>query len=217
MALDLGTLPEASLLDLLPIAKIEQLVKRKLTWRVYQRQDEMMQWELIPYNTCVAAHTHRASRGMAWNENPMRFWDKYQDTPQLAKKVGYKHNQAAIVATLDEDPEVVVAKLHIAAVNEDAIYLQEIVLADPSRPPTRPMGLDQEYAGLGHGIFGEILSNVRRLAGQYGRDKVILYAVDGTRAGVFARKGFSLDTSEPDLIEASRINGQQIPMLATAL
>ena len=214
---DLSTLPQTELLSLLPREEIEKVVKRAITWRVYQSQDEMMQWELIPYNTCVAAHVHRASRHLPWKKNLMRFWNEYGETQYFPRKVGYKHNQAAIVATLDEDPDIEVAKLHIAAVNDDAIYLQEILLADPSRRPTRPMGVDQEYAGLGNGIFRQTLTNVRKFAGRHGRDKVILYAVDQTRAGLFARKGFSIDTGEPDLIEASRINGRQIPMVAAAL
>lgn len=219
MALDLGMLPRASLLELVSAERVEQLVKKKINWRIYQRQDEMMRWELLPYNTCVVAHVHRASRDLPWNKNPERFWLQHGKTARFPEMVDYRHNQAAIVGTLDDEPEpdVVVVKLHIAAINDDAIYLQEIALADPSRPAVRPLDDEQKYEGLGNGVFREILTNLRRLAGQHGRDKVILYAVDRTRAAIFAKKGFNLDTTEPDLIERSNSNGIQIPMVAKAL
>lgn len=216
MALELGTFSTEDLIGLLQPSKIEQVVGRRLTWRTYQDADEMMSWDLTAYNTCIATHVHRASRALPWDKNPMRFWHAYRDRRDFARKVGYRHNQAAVVATLENDPEVVVTKLYIAAANDDAIYLQEIVLADPSRRPERPLGDDQEYAGLGNGIFREILANIRKLAVDHQRDKVILYAVDSARAALFARRGFSLDLSEPDLIERSRFNGMQIPMVSKA-
>ena len=177
----------------------------------------MQERDIAAYNACVATHTRRGSKNLSWSQNPMQYWHTYQDSRTFAKMVGYEHNQAQIVATTDDSNEHEVATLHIATANDDALYLHEIVLADPSRPLLRPMGPDQRHAGIGNGVFSKVLENIRALAGQHGRDKVILYAMDSVRAGVFARKGFSLDLNEPDLIARSQANGLQIPMVASAL
>lgn len=206
----LDHLPEASLLNLLPGADIERIVGKALTWRVLQTQAEMINWDLSGYNACVSTHVQKRWMLNRYRANPLEAKFRFFGSRDYHKLFSYVHNQCAVEAATAIDG-IVCAKIHLAVAANRYLYLHDIELANPNVIAASPLGPDQKFAGLGNGIFKDIIRRLRLFAGTHGLLAMVAYAADATRSAIFERQGFSLDASDP-LVEAALCNGRQIPI-----
>jgi hypothetical protein len=206
---DLTAVRDDEWLSLIPRALVEEVIGGPIKWRVLRSQAEMLEWNTVAYNTCVTTDVHRRYRGSP--ENPLRkLYAAYSESPELAGKVAYEHNQVAVEGTDKEGVRCV--ELHVSAAFPNALCLQDIELANTRVPATNPLGPDQRFAGLGRGIFGQVLSNLEALGRQLGFTEMILFAADRARRTVFDHKGFMYDARDHAMAAAAEESGHQIPM-----
>jgi hypothetical protein len=206
---DLTALDDSEWQAVIPRDLVETVLGAHVTWRVLRVKSDLLAWDTGSYNTCVTTDIHRRYRGVT--NNPLRqYYSSHSDRPDFADKVGYIHNQVALKGTLSDGTTCVM--LHVATAFPDALYLNDIELANPRLTPIHTLFPDQRHEGLGHGVFGQVLANLEALARRHGFAEVILFAADSQRAEIFAHKGFVLDERDEALAAGARASGHQIPM-----
>ena len=205
----LHRLPVARVRGFLPIPDIERVIGTTPAWRVLQTQAEMLDWHHVAYNTVVMTDAHRRWLFHPEVESVVPALFPYRDEPDFFRRFPkYKHNQCAIEGRVNG---ILCAKLHLGVVADRFLYVHELALANPNVPCAKPLDPDQTHAGLGNGIFAEVLQRVRMFAGDLHLASVIGYAADADRVAIFERKGFALDHEDP-ILQSARISGLQFPI-----
>jgi len=141
-----------------------------------------------------------------------RYYASFFKAPQYASKVGYVHNQVAIEGRFNGKRCAIV---HLASAYPNSLYLNDIELGNPNFPIAEERQLDpsQKYAGIGNGVFQEVLIRTGALAAHYGYEEVIAFAADDVRAKIFSRKGFSVDKRDKELYQWSLRTHVQVPIV----
>jgi hypothetical protein len=207
-AMPLERIPTDALLELVPRDRIEAIVGA-VRWSVLRSPSEIQAHDLFAYNTCVTTDAHRRALLFPNRDNPLRRHYHLNSRREYAEVVGYVLDQCVVVGRTERERCVV---LHLAVAADCFLHLHEIELANPGQPTKRPLGVDQRFEGLGHGIFPDVLRRVRLLAGQIGLQRVIAYAIDDARLAIFLRKGFELDTDDARILEHVRSCRSQYPI-----
>lgn len=206
------TIPEKELLELVPRAKIETLVGAAVTWRILLTRDEIRDFDLTTYNTAVYADMHYRLKHLPRDEHhPLdRAYDLFMsDTPDFAERINAPHNQVVITGLIGHAHCI---KLSLASIYPNTLLLNSIELANPNIPASRPMDDEQRFAGLGNGVFVEIIERLKAFGKRHGFGAIRAYAVDQLRATIFQHKGFQLDTSDQRLLRTGQATGRQIPL-----
>lgn len=211
--LQIDKLSDDELLELLPREKISAVLgDANIRWAVLKTPPEIQAVEmgLISYNTCAAADTHYRVRDVPDHKNPLVLYHaEFINRVEYAHKMQYSHNQIMIEGRLAGER---CAELHLAPVYPSSLYLNDIYLANPSKPAKTPLGPDQKYEGLGNGIFDVILGRLQAFGKKYGFRKLLAYAAYKDQAEIFLRHGFLEDRSDLNLWSLSQVNGMQIPI-----
>jgi hypothetical protein len=205
----LHRLPPGRIRGFLPIPDIERVIGTRPEWRVLQTQAEMLAWHHVAYNTVVMTDAHRRWLLNPVAPSPVPPLFPFHEEPNFHRLFPqYSHNQCAIEGRVNG---ILCAKLHLGVVADRFLYVHELALANPNVPCPNPLDPAQTHAGLGNGIFPEVLQRVRVFAGDFGLKSVIGYAADADRVAIFERKGFVLDQDDPILGNALE-NGLQWPI-----
>ena len=204
----LDRLRHDDLIALVPREDIERIVATPVSWRVIQSQRELIERELVMYNACVSTHVQRRWMLNRDRPNPLEKKAHLSVNADYWRIFDYVHNQCVIEAKAGN---VTCALVYLSVAANRFLHLNDIELANPNTPETRPLESAQKYAGLGQGVFAEIIRRLRVFAGQHGLQEVIGYTADAERLEIFKRRGFELDTSDP-LHVAAFMNGRQFPI-----
>jgi hypothetical protein len=208
---DLTQLSSDELLQLFPRTDMESILGAPVEWKVYRTQAEVLSHGVEAYNTCVTSDMHYRFKGMPEERNPLhQHYMTYAERPEFGQRVGYVHNQVIIEGRTNG---ILCAALHLAGAFPGTLYMHDIELANPTAPVTRPLFPDQNYPGLGHGVFPKVIERLSAFARRRGFSAITASAADKARAAIFMRKGFRLDTRDPRLTEAAASFGHQIPLI----
>lgn len=211
---ELGGLSNERLLHLIPRERVETILGTAVEWRVLRTRDEIRGECLSAYNTGIFFDLSLRYLPLTKDESHplMRFPNLvWLNAPNFAETVSAPHNQA-IVSGYVGDVECI--SLHISGIFPQTLFINDIELGNPNLPLARPMGPDQRLAGLGNGIFAEVIERLKVLGRELGFRAIRAHAVDRTRADIFRRKaGFTLDDIDRELLQASHFTGRQVPLL----
>ena len=206
----LADVPVPQLLDLVPVAKVDQIVEGGVSWSVLTDKSAMLTWSVLKYNHIVTSDMHVRCEDFPKEQHPLhKFFASHSTSKAYATKVGYTHNQV-LVRGAHRGVDCVV--LHIGTVGLTDLHLGYIELVNPNVAAMNPIDEEQEFAGLGHGVLHDIIGNLRTFASSKGFKRITAYAVDRLRAGIFCRRGFSLDPAGFMFDESMELN-QQIPIV----
>lgn len=206
----LVSVPPAELLRLLPRERIESLLVCTVEWTVTTDAIALRSSVLSTYNGAAEADVHRRAKGMPRDKHPLHRFFRSREQHDYAEKIGYLHNQARIEGVMNGER---CALLHLAAQYPDRLYLADIELAQPGVVAARPFA-DQRWAGIGNGVFDEVLGNLRRFGAERGFALLSAHAADRARYEVFARHGFRLDEGEPEVAAMAVRVGHQYPLVS---
>lgn len=206
---------DQELIELFPVQEVERVVGGAVTWKILRTKSAITKWNLTRYNTCISTDAHRRYGGVENPNNPLhKYYEQYWKTPSFAGLLNYSHNQIVIIG---KSPRGECASLHIAPVYKNSLYLNDIELQNPGVKAANPMDIDQKFAGLGNGIFPEIISRLRKFAGRHGMDDIIAFGADEVRANIFIRKGFRLDNRDQFLYRTWFQVKKQAPLVCDAI
>jgi hypothetical protein len=139
--------------------------------------------------------------------NPLEKKARLSVNADYGRLFDYVHNQCVIEGVAGD---VKCASVYLAVAANRYLHWN-VELANPNLTATTPLESAQKYAGLGHGIFAEIIRRLRVFAGAHGLREIIGYTADEARLAIFKRRGFELDTSDP-LHRAAYLTGRQFPI-----
>ena len=185
---------DQELLDIIPRTKVETILGEAVRWQVLRTREEVRAINLRGYNISVYADLHYRLRSLPLDHNhPLGRVDRaFKDNaPDFAERVKASHNQVVILGNVGRDECV---KLHLAGIYPTTIFIEDIVLANPKVPAVDLME-GQEFAGMGHGVFVEILNRLKDFGCRRNFTAIRAHAMDNLRASIFQRKGFQLDRS----------------------
>lgn len=206
---DLTKVPDQELLQLFPSTEIDSILGGAVSWKIYRTQQEVLNYNAEAYNTCVTTDMHIRLKGVPEERHPLhQYYASYADKPDFARLVGYVHNQVIIEGRLNG---VLVAKLHLAGAYPSTLYMHDIELANPNVPATRPLFPDQNYPGIGQGVFAKVIERLRAFGQRMDFKNLTAFAADEDRARIFTRKGFQRDVGQ--VAELAALAGHQIPLL----
>lgn len=211
-AMRLNDIEEREFRELIPEVAIRDVIGCMTNAGVKYDRTSIQAWNLSFYNTCLFVDLHYKYAHLPKDTNHplMGMFDVLHDDELFLEHIGGDHNQVLVI-----DESITTSfTLHLAGIYGDTLLLNYIELVNPTRRASRPFDIEQEYEGIGHGVFKVILDNITALARKNGFECIKCHATDMPRAELFIRKGgFKIDESDELLYNAAMMNHIQIPLV----
>ncbi len=211
MAENLTNISNKEYESLFPISEMSEIIENELEVQVLKEESELKACELLSYNTCVFVDAHLRFKDVPESRHPLLYkLETLHTNTSFREEIGTEHNQVCILVKSETHT---VATLHIAGIYGDTLFINYIELLNPNIEASKPMDIEQNYTGIGNGVFSRVIDGLCLFGEKNGYQRVSCHAIDHLRADFFIRKaGFSLDRSDEFLFSSSEINGRQIPL-----
>lgn len=190
---------------ILPEKKIFDALGRDPDIKIYHGKD-IKSAAGVQYNTVLSVTAHLQGK----YELLQQFF-MFSDRPDYDDMLKIKGPPQVLMRDTLSDGDAFV-QLHLAAILEGDLYINDICLTHPSKEFDKPPLPHQENPGLGNGIFDVILENITKYAKKQGMDLISCQVVSPMHKDIFEKRGFELDTRDPILYEMALQTGLQIPM-----